>query len=59
MRNILNDNSKDKTFDDLNNYHKCNAYLINQICYNKLDTIKSNLKNENEFKNLKFNIKNI
>ena len=59
MRNVLKDNSKHKTFDDLNNYHKCNAYLINQICYNKLDTIKSNLKNENEFKDLKFNIKNI
>lgn len=59
MRKIIKDNDEEKSFDNINNYHKFNAYLINQICYNKLDRIKSNLQNEKEFKNLKYNINEI
>ena len=59
MRKIIKENSKDKDFDDINKYHKFNAYLVNQICYNNLDEIKSNLKSEKEFKNLKYNINDI
>ena len=59
MRKFIKENSKDKDFDDINKYHKFNAYLVNQICYNKLDEIKTNLKCENEFKNLKYKINDI
>ena len=59
MRKIIKDSSKDKSFEDINEYHKFNAYLINQICYNNLNNMKSNLKNEKEIKNIKFNIYDI
>ena len=59
MRKIIKDSSKDKSFEEINEYHKFNAYLINQICYNNLDNMKSNLKNEKELKNIKFNIYDI
>ena len=59
MRNILKDNSKDKSFDDLNDYHKFNAYLINQLCYNNMNNLKSNIQSNNELKDIKFKINDI
>lgn len=59
MRKVIKDNYNDKTFDNLNEYHKFNAFLVNQVCYNHLDNLKNNINEENELKNIKFKINDI
>jgi len=59
MRKLINDYNEEKTFDELNTYHKLNAYLVNQICYNQISDLKSNMENNDNFKNIKYNIHDI
>lgn len=59
MRKIIKDSNEDKSFEDINEYHKFNAFLINQVCYNQVNDLKKNIKNMEEIKNIKFNINNI
>jgi len=59
MRKVLKENNKDKTFDNLNEYHKFNAFLVNQVCYNNLSNLKQSLKIQNELTNIQFSINDI
>ena len=59
MRKIIKDSNEDKSFEDINEYHKFNAFLINQVCYNQLNDLKKNIKNIEKIRNIKFNINNI
>lgn len=57
--NNKDDNSEDNNLSKLNVYHEFNAYLVNQICYNRLENINDNLKKKNKFKNIKYKISDI
>lgn len=58
MFSFLKGSDKDKTITELSNYHKFNAFLVNRMCFNKLDNIKDELKNI-EFNNIKYKINDI
>ena len=58
MFSFLKGSDKDKTITELSNYHKFNAFLVNRMCFNKLDNIKYELKNI-EFNNIKYKINDI
>ena len=59
MNKVLKENNKDKTFDNLNEYHKFNAFLVNQVCYNNLGNLKQCLITQNELTNIQFTINDI
>lgn len=49
----------DKNINELSSYHKFNAYLVNQICYDNLNNIKTNMDNNDKISNIKFKTNDI